>query len=75
MWFTFLPGGRNKCRERAKFRAAAAPGEMIEALGERVLPSAAAPSVTPTAAVILPLGVSANVAQQEALSTQNHKSQ
>ena len=67
MWINFLPGGRNKCREQAMFRAAAAPGVMIEALGERVLPSAAAPSVTPTAAVILPLGVSANVAQKETL--------
>ena len=67
MWFDFLPGGRNKCREQAMFRAAAAPGVMIEALGERVLPSAAPPSLPPADAIILPLGVSANVAQQEAL--------
>ena len=67
MWINFLPGGRNKSREQAKFRPAAA-GVMIEALGGRVLPSAAAPSPLPPAdAIVVPLGVSANVAQQQAL--------
>jgi len=65
MWFNSLLGGRNKCGEQAKFKAAA-PGVMIEALGGRVLPSAA-PSLPPADAIIVPLGVSANVAQQETL--------
>jgi len=66
MWFNLLPGGRNKCREQAKFKAAA-PSVMIEALGKRVLYSAAAPSLPAADAVIVPLGVSAKVAQKEAL--------
>src|SRR3982751_5591912 len=66
MWLNVLPGGRNKSREQAKFRAAA-PGVMIETLGERVLPSAATPSAPPTAAVVLPLSNSTNVAQKYAM--------
>jgi len=66
MWINSLPGGRNKSREQANFRAAA-PGVMIEALGGRVLPSAAPPSLPPADAIVVPLGVSANVAQQQAL--------
>jgi len=62
MWFNFLIGGRNKRREQLRSRGAV-PGVMIEALGDRVLPSAATPSVTTTAAIVLPL----SVAQKQSL--------
>ena len=67
MWFSFLPSGRNAHREPANV-IAAAPGVMIEALGERVLPSAAAPpALPPPDAIVVPFGVPANVAQKETL--------
>jgi hypothetical protein len=66
MWFSFPLGGRNERREQSRANRAA-PGPMIEALGDRVLPSATAPSAPPTAAIVLPLAGSATLAQKQDL--------
>ena len=66
MWISFLLGGRNKRREQSRSKGTAA-GVMIEALGDRLLPSASAPSAPPTAAVVLPLGGSAKLTQNQTL--------
>jgi hypothetical protein len=66
MWFSFPLAGRNKGREQSRSRAAST-AVMIEALGDRVLPSAAAPSLPPADAIVLAFNGSANVAQKQTL--------
>ena len=66
MWLRCPLAGRNMGREQSRSRAAST-AVMIEALGDRVLPSAAAPSAPPADAIVLAFSTSANVAQGQTL--------
>src|SRR4051794_11158828 len=67
MWFRFPFAGRNQRREQS-WSTSASPGVMMEALGDRLLPSVAAPSVPPPpAAIAPPVGASATLTRKHEL--------
>ena len=66
MWNFFSFARQNKRREQLPSRAAAC-GVMMEALGDRVLPSAAAPSLPPADAIVLSFSSTVTTQQQRSL--------